>query len=187
MKTPTLETDHLILRPITLADAPALQKHFNNWNIIQYLSKTFPWPYPADGAERDIRERCLPCMETGEAMIWVLVPKGEAQEAIGVLEIHKENKKGRGNHTFWLAEPYWGQGFIMEALTAAHDYIFFKLGLDKIVIGNTVNNPASRRIKEKMGARFVYKGTMDGHTGIVETELWEITRESWAKLRGGDI
>ena len=38
MDTPTLQTDRLILRPLALSHAPAIQRHFNNWNIIQNLA-----------------------------------------------------------------------------------------------------------------------------------------------------
>ena len=49
-ETPTLLTKRLILRPLTMSDAPAIQRHFNNWNIIQHLAQVVPWPYPEDGA-----------------------------------------------------------------------------------------------------------------------------------------
>jgi [ribosomal protein S5]-alanine N-acetyltransferase len=55
MKTPLLQTERLILRPIAMSDAPAVQRHFNNWNIIRNLSTVVPWPYPPDGAESFIR------------------------------------------------------------------------------------------------------------------------------------
>ena len=51
MNTPTLQTRRLTLRPLALSDAPAIQRHFNNWNIIQHLASVIPWPYPEDGAE----------------------------------------------------------------------------------------------------------------------------------------
>src|SRR5690242_7386141 len=35
MLAPTLLTERLILRPLALSDAPAIQRHFNNWNIIR--------------------------------------------------------------------------------------------------------------------------------------------------------
>ena len=49
--TPTLQTERLILRPLALSDAPAIQRHFNNSNIIQHLAQVVPWPYPENGAE----------------------------------------------------------------------------------------------------------------------------------------
>lgn len=47
MQTPQLETERLILRPLALSDAPAIQRHFDNWNIIRHLSTVVPWPYRA--------------------------------------------------------------------------------------------------------------------------------------------
>ncbi len=55
MNTPTIQTSRLILRPLALSDAPAIQRHFNNWNIIRNLASVVPWPYPDDGAETFVR------------------------------------------------------------------------------------------------------------------------------------
>jgi len=55
MATPILTTERLTLRPLALSDAPAIQRHFDNWNIIRNLATVVPWPYPADGAESFVR------------------------------------------------------------------------------------------------------------------------------------
>jgi len=55
MQTPTIETRRLNLRPLALSDAPAIQRHFDNWNIIKNLATLVPWPYPQDGAETFIK------------------------------------------------------------------------------------------------------------------------------------
>ena len=65
--TPTLETTRLLLRPLELADAPQIQALFPNWEIVRHLAAQVPWPYPADGAYRYIRDIALPAEERGEA------------------------------------------------------------------------------------------------------------------------
>lgn len=57
MDTPTLQTRRLVLRPLALSDAAAIQRHFNNWNIIKNLASVVPWPYPDDGAETFIKQQ----------------------------------------------------------------------------------------------------------------------------------
>ena len=48
--TPALCTERLLLRPLELADADAIQQLFPQWEVVRYLNALVPWPYPADGA-----------------------------------------------------------------------------------------------------------------------------------------
>jgi RimJ/RimL family protein N-acetyltransferase len=52
--TPVLETPRLILHPLMPADAPVIQRRFPRWEIVRYLNRRVPWPYPEDGAIRFI-------------------------------------------------------------------------------------------------------------------------------------
>lgn len=47
---PTLTAPRLILRPLELSDAPAVQAVFPRWEIVRFLAARVPWPYPPDGA-----------------------------------------------------------------------------------------------------------------------------------------
>ncbi len=183
MKTPVLETDRLILRPISLDDAPAIQKHFNNWEIIKYLSKQVPWPYPDDGAEIFIREKALPRMEAGEAYIWAIILKNNADEPIGMIDFTFESK-GQSDRGFWLAEPHHKRGLMTEAVSAVNDHVFFECGVKKIVVTNALGNEGSRRVKEKTGAKFLKIVELEHNNGQIKSELWEVTREAWEKIRG---
>ena len=83
METPVIETLRLTLRPLALSDAPAIQRHFNNWNVIGNLATVVPWPYPDDGAETFIK-RELAKIEAGEEIYqWILVLRSSDGEAIG--------------------------------------------------------------------------------------------------------
>lgn len=185
MKTPVLETDRLILRPITLDDAPAIQKYFNNWNIIKNLSMSAPWPYPDDGAESFIRDNVLPAVEKGDSIVWVITIKDHGDEAVGVLDYRADGRK-EGNRGFWLAEPFWRRGYMTEAVTAMQDYIFLELGIEKMIVINVHTNEGSRRVKQKSGAKFIGIKEIEHRGGESKTEVWEITRESWANFRESD-
>ena len=182
--TPVLVTERLRLRPLSLGDAPAIQRHFDNWNIIQHMSVAVPWPYPADGAETWVRDFMLPKMQAGEVLAWVLELRAGPPGAIGLLEYRPATEDRGDNRGFWLAEPWHGQGLMTEAVTAFQDYVFFELDLPRIVVMNASSNRASRRVKEKTGARFLGTVTMEHNSGETVTERWEVTREDWAALRG---
>ena len=74
--TPTLETERLIIRPLCLEDAPAIQRGFADWEVIKHLHSGIPWPFPEDGAETNVRD-CLQARDRGEQFFWVLTFKGE--------------------------------------------------------------------------------------------------------------
>lgn len=177
MQTPVLETPRLILRPIALSDAPAIQKHFNNWNIISQLSTNVPWPYPDDGAEDFIQSQ-LPIIAAGEKHIWVLVSKLGPNEAIGLLEFRISDSR-KGSRGFWLSEDFWGQGLMTEAVSELNQFAFNTLKLEKYEVCNSAKNSASRRVKEKTGARLIGHRDIPHHSGQNHSEVWEVTRDLW--------
>lgn len=172
-----LETPRLVLRPLRETDAPAIQEHFACWEIIQHLSTGVPWPYPEDGAADYVAKRLKEIAE-GSDRTWAITERGE-DRLIGVLDYVAEDK-GAGNRGFWLGVPWQGRGYMTEAVLAFHEYAFSEMKLTRIVVDNAVNNPRSRRIKEKTGARLLGVIPFKHRDGTTESEQWEVTAESWA-------
>jgi RimJ/RimL family protein N-acetyltransferase len=85
--TPHLQTSRLLLRPLELADASQTQLLFPHWEIVRYLAKTVPWPYPPDGAHTYYRDRALPGMEREEEWHWTLRLKTEPERLIGSISL----------------------------------------------------------------------------------------------------
>jgi [ribosomal protein S5]-alanine N-acetyltransferase len=177
--TPTLQTERLILRPLSLSDAPAIQRHFNNWNIIQHLAQVVPWPYPENGAETFIARELERVAEGQVIYNWMLVLRGGDGEAIGNIRLRPWADDPKGNRGFWLAERYWNQGLMTEAVTAVNDFAFRVLGVDVLHVCNAVANEASRRVKQKTGAEFVGYIEVPHHNGQSRSEHWKVTREKW--------
>jgi RimJ/RimL family protein N-acetyltransferase len=185
-KTPTLETERLILRPIAITDAPSIQKYFNNWDIIKNLSTAVPWPYPGDGAETFIRENALPRMENKGHMVWGLVPKSGPNETVGIIDFGI-SRSSLGDRGFWIATEFQSKGYMTEAICRVNDYLFFELGIEEFRVCNAKTNEKSRRVKEKTGAVFIGMGELAHHNGETQSEVWEVTRENWAKIRGNTL
>jgi RimJ/RimL family protein N-acetyltransferase len=182
MKTPVLETARLILRPVTLEDAPAIQRHFARWEIIRNLAPPVPWPYPDDGADTFLKNIALPQMRCGGGHSWAITLKAAGNECIGIIGFRFNAEESHGNRGFWLAEEHQGQGLMTEAITATNDYIFLDLKIDRFQVVNAKGNAASRRVKEKTGAKFLRMGELLHHSGETEAEIWEVTRENWLSL-----
>src|SRR5262245_27700936 len=178
METPVIQTRRLILRPMALSDAPAIQRHFNNWNIIPNLGTVVPWPYPDDGAKTFIKRELAKISAGEEIYHWVLVLRSGDGEAIGNNNFRPRASGGqKGNRGSGLAEPYWRKGLMTEAVTTVNDFAFLTLGLESFVVCNVESNVASRRVKQKTGAEFVGYVELPHHNGESKSEQWLVTHE----------
>lgn len=178
--TPVLETARLILRPLTLDDAPAVQRVFPQWEIVRYLNDKVPWPYPADGALTFLRDVALPAVAAGEAWHWSIRPKTDPARLIGCINLSLGEEDNRG---FWLDPAWQGQGLMSEAAIAVTDFWFGPLSQTRLRIPKATENEPSRRLSVSSGMRVVAVDARDFVSGRLATETWEITQEEWRARR----
>jgi len=178
--TPELETVRLLLRPIAISDAPQIQAIFPHWEIVRYLNKRVPWPYPSDGALSYYRDIALPAIERGEEWHWTLRSKNAPDVVIGCIALMNRKDKNRG---FWLGLPWHGLGLMTEACEIVTGYWFDKLNFSVLRVPKAVENTACRRISERAGMRVVATTEHDYVSGRLPTEIWEITVAEWHARR----
>lgn len=171
--TPPLKTARLELRPACLEDAPAIQRQFANFEVVRYLNKTVPWPYPADGASYFLEKVLLPSVEAGREQAWSIYLQ---QELIGFIHLVASGDENRG---FWLAADHWGKGLMAEASLRVTEYAMDELGWNRICSGNAVSNVASGRIKQSQGFVKVAVFPKEFVGGTEDYEQWLLTREAW--------
>ncbi len=178
---PNLVTERLLLRPLGLDDAPAIQTVFPQWEIVRFLASHIPWPYPPDGAESFLRNVALPGMAAGREWHWSLRPKTTPEQLIGVISLLVGEKNNRG---FWIAPEWRGQGLMSEAVVAVTDFWFKELGCDLLRAPKAVENITSRRISQSSGMRLVGTETHSFVSGEHPAEIWEITAVEWRARKG---
>jgi len=176
----TLETPRLLLPPLQLADAEQTQILFPHWEIVRYLDKIVPWPYPPDGAHTWYRDFALPAMERGEEWHWTIRLKSSSASLIGSISLRNKENSNRG---FWLGLPWQRQGLMTEACEAVTDYWFDVLKFPVLRAPKAVVNVASRRISEKQGMRLIGTQEREYVSGRLQSEIWEITAEDWHARR----
>jgi ribosomal-protein-alanine N-acetyltransferase len=174
--TPELETPRLQLLPLQLEDAAQTQALFPQWEIVRYLAKHIPWPYPPDGALTFFRRVVLPGMERDEMWAWTLRLKTSPGDLIGHINLQKSEDTNRG---FWIDPAWQHRGLMTEAAEVVTDYWFNVLKFPLLRVPKAALNIASRRISEKQGMRLVGTEERDYVSGRFLTELWEITADEW--------
>ena len=171
--TPILKTARLVLRPPTLDDAPAIQRQFERFEVVRYLNKTVPWPYPPDGASYFLEQVLQPCVDAGREQAWVITLDSVL---IGFIHLVAAGDENRG---FWLTPEYWGRGLMREASDRVTDYAMDELGWDLISSGNAASNVASSRVKQSQGFVRMAVFLKEFVGGTEDYEQWTLTREVW--------
>ena len=174
-----LETARLWLRWPRVSDAPSIQRYGSRWEVARYTAR-IPHPYPPGTAERFIyaaREG----NSSGRDLTLVLTPIRGKREAIGAIGLEL---RGRDRLTlgYVSAPEFWGKGYVSEAAAAMVEAAFSLTHVVEINASVRVENPASRRVLEKAGFRFVGSGPQGAPArgGLVECDRFALARAGWA-------
>jgi RimJ/RimL family protein N-acetyltransferase len=138
-------TERLLLRPSWPEDASALHAAIADEGIIRNLARA-PWPYTqCDAAAFAAREHG-PMFPN----FMLMLRTDGAPKLIGSCGLGERD--GEAELGYWIARPYWGQGYAAEAAKAVVS-IAKVLGHQKLVSGHFTDNPASGRVLRKVGFR----------------------------------
>ena len=154
--TVTIETERLILRPFTMADAEPM---YRNWASDPEVTKFLTWPTHSSiqVSEKVLESWCI-LNEDPENYQWAIVLK-EINEPIGSIAVVKlRNDIGSADIGYCIGRNWWGQEIMPEALKAIIDFLFGEVGANRIAATHDVNNPNSGRVMQKAG--MTYEGTL---------------------------
>ncbi|EPY4500506.1 GNAT family N-acetyltransferase [Salmonella enterica subsp. enterica serovar Rubislaw] len=176
MPIPTLKTDRLLLKPLASTDAVQIQKLFPRWEIVRYMVSSIPWPYPDNAASHYVDNIALPAMAEGLAWVWTIRFLDNPDILIGVISLDEAENNNRG---FWLVPEYQGQGLMREASIAATNFWFNTLKKPVLRAPKAALNAPSQKISASSGMRLIKTEKVQFVCGILDSELWEITRDEW--------
>lgn len=148
-----LSTERLLLRPLKMTDAPTIQRLAGDEAIARYTLH-IPHPY-LNGAAEEFIAHTQENLASGEAYTFAII-RCEDERLLGAtgMSIHQHDKAEIG---YWMGVPYWGQGYMTEAVMRLIQFGFEDLKLNRIYATYFVENGASRRVMEKAG--MYYEGT----------------------------
>ena len=138
-------TERLLLRPSWPEDASALYQAIADEGIVRNLASA-PWPYTPEEAARFA---AVEHSKMYPSFLLMLRTDGPPQ-LIGSCGLGERD--GEAELGYWIARPFWGQGYAAEAAKAVVS-IAKILGHKKLVSGHFTDNPASGRVLRKVGFR----------------------------------
>jgi len=149
---PVLETERLLLRELTFADAPWYLAHFSRPEIV--TGSGFPAPADIETAREELDRYVVGLFARRTGLRWGLVPHGE-HELIGSAGLYawRDDPEPAADLGYDLAPESWGRGLMTEAIGAIAGYAFETLGLAQLVATVIVGNERSCRTLERSGFR----------------------------------
>jgi len=103
---PTLKTERLVLRPLTLQDAKTYAAYAGDEEIAR-MTGSVPLPFPTISAEFWIMQK-LSKAKRGLSHPYVITLQGEM---VGMIDLFKRDEDGPLEIGYSMAKEHWGKGF----------------------------------------------------------------------------
>ena len=179
-----MTTERLILRPWNEGDAEILFEYASDPDV----GPPAGWP-----PHKNIEESMDVIRNVFSGSECYAICEKENGKAIGAVELKLNGHTDMTRRDdecelgYWLGKPFWGRGYMPEAVKELIRHGFEDLGMTTIWCGYYDGNEKSRRVQEKTG--FVYHHTCDkvpvpllNETRIGHTNY--MTKEQWKKIKG---
>lgn len=167
---------HLTIRRWRIDDKSDLAIILNNLKVLNNLRDGLPYPYTENDAEDFIR--AMLSADKDSTFAFAITIDDKAIGSIGVFRQDNIHCK-TAEMGYYIGEPYWGNGYMTNAIKQACEYVFEKTDIIRIYAEPFAHNIASCRALEKAG--FQYEGTLKSNAvkrgSIVDMKMYALVRE----------
>jgi len=172
-----LRIDELVARPYHARDAVALAEAVQESNAS--LARWLDWCQPGYGltdAEQWI-ELCDRLWGSGDQYTFAVFDAATSR-LLGAVGLNQRNRRynfaGLG---YWLRDSARGHGIAVRVARQVVRFGFERVGLDRIEILTAIDNHASRRTAERIGARFegVQRCRLRLHSHAIDAAMYAMT------------
>lgn len=175
-------TERLILRPWEESDAESLYEYAKNPEVGPIAG------WPVHTSVENSRELIKNVLKAEGTYAVCLKEDNKAIGSVGLIppmQSHTKTLEDEIEIGYWIGVPFWGKGYIPEAVRRLQKHAFEDLGCSAMWCGYYDGNVKSKRCQEKCG--FVYHHTETDKPcelmNDVRTEHFtRISKEEWEKL-----
>ncbi|MFU2205447.1 GNAT family N-acetyltransferase [Streptococcus pluranimalium] len=145
-----LETERLLLRPVTLADAEEMYAYASDEENVR-------WTFAANQSLEETKNIIASIYLAHPLGRWGIELK-ETGQFIGTIDMHHlKEDVGRAEFGYTLDKHFWNQGYMTEAARVFATLFFEKFDMNCLIARHDKENPASGRVMQKIGMRFSHE------------------------------
>ena len=180
-RLPTLNTPRLVLELPRWQDIPKIVEYAGH-EAISANTLSFPNPYAEKDAIFWINTAWQGMLDKSKYVFGIRLL--DTDDFIGGMGLHTSLHSDRAELGYWIAAPYWNQGYATEAATAVLRFGFETLNLHKIHASHFLNNPASGKVMIKNG--MIKEGEQKDHLKkgdqYLSLALYRLTKEEYIAI-----
>ncbi len=183
MMPPTIELGEIRLRGLRPADAPAWHAYLSDPLVTELTS----YPEMSLPAVESMIGRCREGYAAGTSCTWAVATQAD-DTLIGTCGFNSLSRfQGWAELAYDLARPYWGRGFITQAVAACLGWAFGQPDFHRVHAFVMVGNVRSERVLER--ARFTREGRLRAYRKCrgQPRDYWvfSILRPEWEQRQRG--
>lgn len=152
-----IKTDRLTLRAAEDRDLHAIARLLGDYEVAKMLSRV-PYPYDLEAGKTWIAsaKQRASNWNTADELPFIVDHEGELIGCVSFRALQQTPQIG-----YWLGRPYWGYGYMSEAVVAAVGWIFHNTGHETVVSEAMDENVASLRVMIKAGFKVLGETTCE--------------------------
>jgi ribosomal-protein-alanine N-acetyltransferase len=179
---PTIQLTGIRLRPLRVEDAVAWHSYLSDPAVIEKTS----YPILSQAEVGWMIERCLAGYAAGTSCTWALTAADD--RLLGTCGFCQLSiAEGAAELAYDLARPWWGRGYMSQAVGACVDWVFGWPEFDRVEAHVMVGNHRSKRVLER--ARFGRKALLKAYRTCRgqprDYHLFTLSRAEWEAGRRG--
>lgn len=147
---PRIITERLVLTELKASDIPIIVKYAANKSISDY-TLNLPFPYTEKDAVYWVNLANQGLKNKTHFIFAIRLKENDA--FMGGIGLTVEQRFFRSEIGYWIAEPFWNNGFTTEAAKAIINFGFKELGLNKLTSSHLEKNFASGKVMIKCGMK----------------------------------
>lgn len=146
---PTIETERLLLRAVSIDDAPDLHVMRKDERILTYLNRD---PDKSMEETNNLIKLIMQNLQNNEAVLWGITLKENPATIIGTIGYwHVQPENHRAEIGYMLHPDHWKKGLMKEALQAVIPFGFNSMKLHSIEANINPDNKPSCALVESCG------------------------------------
>ncbi|MCJ2008958.1 GNAT family N-acetyltransferase [Methylobacterium sp. J-092] len=179
-----IETRSLWLRWPRAKDVDAIVRRAGDRSVAEMTARI---RHPIDRMETETFVlEARRCNAAGEGLAMAVSLRSDPDGLVGFVGIRADAATEGARLGYWLGRPFWGRGLATEAAEAMVHAYFAYAGGSVLSADARVENPASRRVLEKVG--FVRTGTATDYVPVrgcdLTSDRFRLDRAAWSARFG---